>query len=29
MLATVLMTIYAFPFVEEAMGILYDEGTSA
>jgi hypothetical protein len=28
MLSTVLMTIHAFPFVEEDRGILYDEGTS-
>jgi hypothetical protein len=28
MLSTMMMTIHAFPFVEEAGGFLYDEGTS-
>jgi hypothetical protein len=28
MLSTILMTRHAFPFIDEAHGILYDEGTS-
>jgi hypothetical protein len=28
MLSTIFMTIHAFPFLEEACGILYDEGIS-
>jgi hypothetical protein len=28
MLSTIFMTIHAFPFLEEARGILYDEVTS-